>query len=194
MLNVLIRFLQVLLMISIKPISRTFIIMSEEEKIAHDVYLCFFDLYGERIFYQIAQSEAMHTILQLLDYFEIEDLSASEIGQFNSSDLQALYIQLILSGEESIEAALAVGALIEEAYIAELTESIEETENRDIELVLGKLLNGSYNHLKAFVSVLSVKSVIYSLQILSHDVFDAIMAMTNRNKGNGKKQGCKKGN
>jgi hypothetical protein len=170
--------------------------MREEEKLAHDVYLYFFDLYGERIFSQIAQSEAMHmeAILRLLDHFEIEDLSSTETGRFNNADLQALYDQLILSGEESLEAALAVGALIEETDIADLIESIEETENSDIELVLGKLLNGSYNHLKAFVSVLSANNVSYSPQILMQDDFDAIMAMTNGNNGKGNKQGYKNGN
>jgi len=170
--------------------------MREEEKLAHDVYLYFFDLYGERIFSQIAQSEAKHmeAISKLLVYFEIEDLSATETGLFNNSDLQALYDQLILLGEESLEAALAVGALIEETDIADLIESIEETENSDIELVLDKLLNGSYNHLKAFVSVLSANNVNYSPQILSQYEFDAMMAMTNGNKLNVNKQGYKKSN
>lgn len=170
--------------------------MREEEKLAHDVYLYFFDVYGERIFSQIAQSEAKHmeAISRLLDYFEIEDLSAAETGQFNNADLQALYEQLVLSGEESLEAALAVGALIEETDIADLIESIEETENSDLTTVFTKLLNGSHHHLKGFVTVLSSKNINYTPQILSQDDYDAIIATANGNNGNGNKYGNKKGN
>ena len=48
--------------------------------------------------------------------------------------------------------------------------------------------------MKAFVSVLSANNVNYSPQILSQDDFDAIMAMTNGNNGNGNKQGYKNSN
>ena len=47
-----------------------------------------------------------------------------------------------------------MGAAIEEIDILDLQERLAQTDNADIQQVFNNLLNGSYNHLRAFVSTL----------------------------------------
>lgn len=170
-------------------------LMREEEKLAHDVYVYFFDLYSQSIFDRIASSESKHAaaVLRLLNYFELEDPTIDEAGVFANQELQSLYNDLISLGEESIEAAFSVGALIEETDIEDLETLISGTENADLITVYGKLLGGSYTHLKAFVRQLFVIDVIYTPQILSTEEYESILASSN-SQGNRKGQGHGFGN
>ncbi len=56
------------------------------------------------------------------------------------------------TGSESLAAALLVGGDIEEIDILDLEERIEGTDKADIIQVYDRLLSGSENHLRAFVS------------------------------------------
>ena len=94
--------------------------MREEEKLAHDVYMTFYQQYGLAIFNNIANSEATHmaAIKTLLDRYGIADPAAGKpIGVFTNPELQALYNQLIAQGSQSLAAALKVGGAIEEIDI-----------------------------------------------------------------------------
>jgi hypothetical protein len=162
-------------------------LMREEELVAHDVYVYFYEKYGTSVFTRIASSESKHAeaVLALLDYFGVADPATGVEGNYNSPELQALYDELIAAGDESVEAALAVGALIEETDILDLQELIDGTTNTDIEMVYANLLSGSYNHLKAFTNSLSSLAVDYSPQLLSDDEYEAILAVANSGNGNG---------
>ena len=89
--------------------------MREEEKLAHDVYIALYALYGnDDIFYRISLSETTHTeaILALLVKYGIPDPAAGKpAGVFEDPALQALYDTLIAMGSASQVAALKVGAL-----------------------------------------------------------------------------------
>jgi hypothetical protein len=127
--------------------------MREEEKLAHDVYVTFYQQYGLAIFNNIAGSEATHmaAVKTLLDRYGIADPAASQtIGVFTNPELQALYNQLIAQGRQSLSAALKVGAAIEEIDIRDLQTRLAGTIHADIKSVYTNLLNGSYNHLHAF--------------------------------------------
>jgi hypothetical protein len=104
--------------------------MREEEKLAHDVYVSFYQQYGLAIFNNIANSEATHmaAIKTLLDRYGIADPATSQpIGVFTNPDLQALYNQLILQGNQSLAAALQVGTAIEEIDISDLQTRLART-------------------------------------------------------------------
>ncbi len=73
---------------------------------------------------------------------------------FSNPDLQALYDQLIAQGSQSLQDAFLVGAAIEEIDILDLEERIAQTDKADIQLVYQSLLQGSENHLRAFVRVM----------------------------------------
>ena len=67
--------------------------------------------------------------------------------------------------------ALKIGAFIEEYDIADLEKLISETDNIYIVRVYTNLLNGSKNHLRAFVKNLSSRNVVYQPQILSQSEY-----------------------
>jgi len=110
----------------------------------------------------------------LLTYFGIPDPALTETGKFTNPDIQALYNKLTADGSTT-ENALAVGAFIEEYDIADLRKLIAETQNADIKMVYTNLLNGSYNHIKAFTRVLAGRGVTYSPQIISIDELNEII-------------------
>jgi len=125
----------------------------EEEKLARDVYLVMYDLWGADIFANISESEQRHmdAVKNLITRYGLEDpVAVDVIGEFVDPDLQLLYDDLVKSGEGSLEDALKVGVLIEEKDIDDLELAITETAKRNITRVFQNLLNGSYNHLDAF--------------------------------------------
>ena len=136
--------------------------MREEEKLARDVYLAFYDKYQLRIFKNIATSEQKHmdAVKTLLNRYAIEDPAAdNEQGEFTNPKRQDLYNQLIQQGSVSTNESLEAGILIEETDIDDLNAAIASTTHNDIKRVYSNLLQGSQNHLKAFTSNLATISV-----------------------------------
>jgi hypothetical protein len=164
--------------------------MREEEKLAHDVYVTFYQQYGLAIFNNIADSEATHmaAIKTLLDRYGIADPAAGNgVGVFENVELQALYNQLIAQGRQSLSAALKVGGAIEEIDILDLKERLGTTTHSDIQQVYTSLLNGSYNHLRAFANTLKTQTgEVYQPQYLDAATYQTIIAGANgRRGGNG---------
>ena len=68
------------------------VFMREEEKLARDVYLSLYDLWGLQIFQNIADSEQTHTdaVASLLEKYDIPDpADTSPAGVFVNPDLQS---------------------------------------------------------------------------------------------------------
>lgn len=152
--------------------------MREEEKLARDVYLYFYELYPLPIFTNISKSEQRHTdaIKNLIDRYELKDPVAEDIpGVFIDKKLQSLYDELIKSGSVDRVSALKAGALIEETDILDLEELAKSVDNQDITMVYKNLLRGSHYHLKAFVNVLKINGVEYEPLLLSQEKFDLIV-------------------
>jgi hypothetical protein len=129
--------------------------MREEEKLAHDVYVTLYDLWGLRVFSNISASEQQHTsaVAALLSRYGVSDPAAGNaVGEFTDPALQQLYDELIAQSSTSVAAALKVGAAIEEIDILDLQERVGATTHADIVRVYSNLLAGSENHLRAFVS------------------------------------------
>ena len=158
--------------------------MREEEKLAHDVYIYLYEMWGLPVFSNIAASESTHTasVLTLLNRYSIADPAQGLAeGQFQNTDLQALYDTLIKQGSLSLGDALKVGAAIEEIDILDLQDSIANTTQADIRLVYENLLAGSSNHLRAFVNTLQQTGETYQPQVLSAEEYQAILAGANTN-------------
>lgn len=131
--------------------------MREEEKLAHDLYVSFFEMWGLPIFQNIASSEQTHmdSVAFLLEKYGIPDPAADNpSGIFSDPALQALYDQLLAQGRLSISDALKTGAAVEEIDILDLRERSLQTQLAGILQVYNNLETGSRNHLRAFVSVL----------------------------------------
>lgn len=152
--------------------------MREEEKLARDVYLTLYDLWGVAAFDNIASSEQSHmdALLNAINRYDLEDPAAGlGVGEFTNPDLQALYDQLVTQGSQSLVEALRVGAAIEEIDILDLQEYIAQTDNADLQRVYQRLMQGSENHLRAFVSELAQQGESYLPQSLSWDAYEAII-------------------
>lgn len=154
--------------------------MREEEKLARDVYLTMDGHWGHEtgVFANIAESEERHTstVEYLLDKYDVEDPVVNDVvGLFVNDELQALYDQLVEKGANSLVEALYVGALIEEKDMVDILAAIERTDERAITLAYSNLLDGSKNHLRAFVSVIESLGLHYEAQILSQEEVDLIL-------------------
>jgi hypothetical protein len=175
--------------------------MREEEKLARDVYNVLYEIWRQPTFTNIASSEQIHmdAIKLLLDRYTLED-PALEPGSFTDPDLQGLYDQLVAQGSLSLTDALKVGAAIEEIDILDLEERLARTDNADLQQVFNNLMMGSYNHLNAFVGVLSMQTgETYVPQYLSAETYNAIVTgqmgngYSNGSRGGGYRGGRGKG-
>jgi hypothetical protein len=156
------------------------VFMREEEKLAHDVYLTLYEQWGQRTFANIANSEQSHTdaIKALLDAYGLDDPAAERgVGDFADPDLQALYDQLLAEGSASLDAALRVGAAIEEIDILDLEQRIGLTDEVEIIRVYENLIAGSENHLRACTSVSERQGgTTYQPDYLSQEAYDLIVS------------------
>lgn len=157
--------------------------MREEEKLARDVYMALYDMYGLRPFANIGASEQTHTdaVKRLLEVYDIEDpvTDTAVPGLFTNSELQALYTTLMAKGAESDIDALRVGAMIEEVDILDLQERALQTQKEDINTVYANLERGSENHLRAFVRQLTQRGEAYTPVYLSQEAYNAIISQEN---------------
>jgi hypothetical protein len=170
--------------------------MREEEKLAHDVYVTFYAQWGLPIFQNISQSEQTHTdaVKILLDRYGLSDPASAAVGVFTNPDLQALYNDLVARGSQSLAEALKAGAAIEEIDILDLQVRLTQTDNADIQQVFNSLLNGSYNHLRAFVSTLNTQTgETYQPQYLSNEAYQAIISASMGRGGSGNGGGGRSG-
>lgn len=167
--------------------------MREEEKLAHDVYVTLYDQWGARVFTNIAASEQTHTdaVATLLDRYGLSDpTEGNTVGEFIDPALQTLYDDLIVQGSLSLADALKVGAAIEEIDILDLEERIATTDHADIQLVYERLLAGSSNHLRAFVSMLERQTGgSYTPQYMGQADYDAIIAAGGNGQQGGRRGG-----
>ncbi len=125
----------------------------EEEKLARDTYLTLYDVWGMDIHQTIAASEQNHmdTMLALIEKYGLEDPALPEIGAFQNDFLQEKYYELVDWGSQSRADALLVGCFIEEIDIIDLAERMAQIEKRDILTAFQNLMDGSENHLRAYV-------------------------------------------
>ena len=129
----------------------------EEEKLAHDIYVEMYGLYGAYIFNNISESEQRHmsAVAKLISKYELDNtVLQNGPGIFTDEVLQEEYDRLMEKGSLNLTSALKVGVEIEEMDISDIERILEETDKADIKRVLFNLLDGSYNHLDAFYSQL----------------------------------------
>ena len=163
--------------------------MREEEKLAMDVYDALYTIWNRAVFDNISDSESQHVeaMLGLFDKYGIADFAADNApGEFDDANLQALYDQLMTQAEPSLIHALEVGAIIEETDILDIQHAIDRVEGKDdIVMAYENLMQGSRNHLRAFVKNLDSLGYTYEPQFLSQDAYDAIVNSEQEN-GNGR--------
>jgi len=172
--------------------------MREEEKLAHDVYITLFEVWGLPIFQNIANSESSHTaaVLTLLERYGLDDpVTGNPVGVFTDPALQSLYDELTAQGRQSLAEALKVGAAIEEIDILDLEEGSQQTDKADILQVYANLLKGSRNHLRSFVKTLQQQAgETYAPQYMEQAAYDVIIGVqTERGNSGAQAAGGRRG-
>jgi len=152
--------------------------MREEEKLARDVYITFYQTWSMPVFDNIAASEETHTtqVEDMLEKYRIDDPVVDDtVGVFVDPKLASLYTTLVTQGSASSLAALYVGAAIEEIDMIDLQAAIEASDNADVRLLYENLMSGSRNHLRAYVGQIEDLGIVYEAQYLSQEEVDAIV-------------------
>jgi hypothetical protein len=154
--------------------------LREEEKLARDVYLYFFDSYKVPIFDNISKSEQAHmdAVKRLLDTYGLDDPAAGlNEGEFNNEFLDGLYDSLTSDGDCCVEAACLVGGFIEEYDILDIIDILAiEGLPSDVKTVCENLLKGSHNHLRAFVGQWEARTgTSYVPILLSDELYKSII-------------------
>ena len=155
------------------------LIMREEEKLARDVYLKLYDLWGAQIFKNISKAEQTHMdmVKILLDKYYIEDPVKDDVkGKFENQDIQKLYNELVELGSKSLKDALTVGMIIEDLDIADLQSWLKKTDNEDIKIVYENLMKGSRNHMRSFYKNLKNVGGDYTPKYISQKEFEQIIS------------------
>ena len=117
----------------------------------------------------------MDSMLEMINLYGLEDPASPIVGEFKNVDLQDMYDGLVARGQQSLLEALHVGALIEEVDIKDLEDAIDETDEAMLDVVYENLMEGSYNHLRAFVSRITSLGMTYDAQSLTQEEVDAIL-------------------
>jgi hypothetical protein len=127
--------------------------MSQEEKLARDLYVAFAARYDAAVFDHIAAAESRHLTLvrELLQRYGVNDPTANQpAGTFTGPAVQAIYDKLLAQGKQSLSAALAVGQQVERTDIADLKAALNGLTAPDVKQIYTNLLAASERHLTAF--------------------------------------------
>lgn len=154
------------------------IYMREEEKLARDVYMQLYEVWGINTFSNIGNAEQTHmdAMKSLIDRYGLVDPAEGlEVGEFTNPQLQKLHDDLIEQGSKSEIDALKVGAAIEEIDILDIEKYVQQTSKQDIKVVYENLLKGSRNHLRSFVSVMEKRGLTYEPQYVSTEQYNGII-------------------
>lgn len=155
----------------------------EEEKLARDVYLTLDQTWKINPFATIAtQSEQKHmdSMQKLLSAVGLADpVLANTVGAFTNTELALLYQSLTTQGAISASEGLKVGAYIEELDIQDLQQAIQQvqqgTNQTAVIQTYERLMCGSRNHLRSFVTALTQQGVSYNAQVLPSTTVNSIL-------------------
>ena len=179
------------------------VFMCEEEKLARDVYIALGTKHPEStIFGRIDDSEERHkcAVADMLEKYGVPNPSTNDnVGVFTGEAygwyFTEKYNALVDRGSTSVLDALYVGAFIEELdmldinqcpkVIVETDNGINDvsecgkvyTDNPDIQRLYESLLDGSQNHLRAYVGNIEKQTGegSYTAQVLTQEQVDAIL-------------------
>ncbi len=149
----------------------------EEEKLARDIYMAFYDKNNLNIFKNLMESEKNHMdqAKGMIDKYGLQLPEKDEVGVFENKTLEDIYSQLLADGQKSDIEALKAAATYEEISIRDLEKEISASKMEDIRIVYQGLLAGSRKHLRSYVSNLQDLGIKYTPQILSKDEYNEIL-------------------
>ncbi len=153
--------------------------MSDEEKLARNVYVKLSSKWELPLFGNISQSEQRHldVLKLLLDRYKLTDPTANKAaGVFQDPGLQTLYTDLVEQGEASFTGALMAGAAIEDLSLYSIEKALAKTDNNDLRIVYQNLQNSSRNHMQVFASRLEARGERYAAQYVDAATLSEILS------------------
>ncbi len=127
--------------------------ITQEEKLAHDLYTAFAARYDETVFDRIAESEAQHLKMMrtLLGRYGLTDPTAgAPAGTFADQTLQTTYNTLLAQGTADVAAAMRAGQAVEQLDIDDIKKALNGMTAPDVTQVYTNLMDASHRHLAAF--------------------------------------------
>lgn len=125
----------------------------DAERVAAEVFDELATKWGGRPFTKIAEAERTHTdaVATLVVRNGGTPPAGLEPGKYEAIEIQALYDAMLKRGLESLPAAMDTGAEIEEMSVRDLLVWLGTETDPQAKKILEQLLEGSANHLKAFL-------------------------------------------
>jgi len=174
--------------------------MYEEEKLARDVYVSFYNKYNIEFFKNTSQAQQiqMNQIACLLKHYNLKYKATEREGIFNDLNIQQHYFDFKEQGDISVSDAIKASATIEDLNLFDLGEYMSFTKNPAILAIFKHLSCGAKNHLRNFVNVLKVKNETYLPKHITEKEYKRIVKKKNEkctmnanptNSGQGKGQG-----
>ncbi|MDD4574562.1 MAG: DUF2202 domain-containing protein, partial [Sphaerochaeta sp.] len=102
------------------------LVMWEEEKLARDVYLSLYNVWGVRGFSNMARSKQRH-MDAMKALADVQELADPIHGEFQNPELAFLYTSLVEQGSRSLRDAFLVGSSIEDLGISNLEDFLPES-------------------------------------------------------------------
>lgn len=121
----------------------------QEERVARDAYMLFYQKYRADIFLNIANSEQRHmdAVANLLNRYSLP--LTEGYGKLTDE-----FLKMLKKGDKSFKDALEIGIEIEILDIEDLRKMYNQTDKPDIKNVFANIGGASFMHLRAFVNSL----------------------------------------
>jgi hypothetical protein len=117
----------------------------------------------------------MFAVRVMLQKYGLSDPAADDtVGIFTDPEMQALFNDLTARGRVSMEAALEVGALIEDLDIFDLKRALKKADSQDVRVLFQNLQKGSRNHLRAYLRQMERYQLRYEARYLTPEEIEDI--------------------
>jgi hypothetical protein len=157
---------------------RTLLHVSEQEKLARDLYVTLSETWRLDVFHTTSGSEDIHAdaLRTLLGRYKLPDPALGlGRGEFSRSDLAERYDDLIARARFSPVEALKAAASVEELEIDDMSTRLARVQATEIQNVLESVVSSDKHHLRSLVVALRKLGHTYIPTRLPADQYDLIL-------------------
>jgi hypothetical protein len=157
---------------------QTLLHLSEQEKLARDLYESLSETWRLDVFHTTSGSEDIHAdaLRTLLGRYKLFDPSQGlGRGEFSRVDLAERYGDLIARGRFSPVEALKAAASVEELEIEDMSRRLLDVQVPEIQSVLETVVSSDKHHLRSLVVALRKLGHAYQPTRLPRDQYDLIL-------------------
>lgn len=153
----------------------------EEEKMAQDLYVQFYEQWGIPTFFNISRSKAKHlesTYDELFEPYGIEDpIKDMTIGVFTNPDIQKMYDEFRMKGMRSPGDAIEVAMMIVEMDLYHRAAGLEFGRDEEFIEVFEHRAKASENHFRSFSNQAMRYGLAYQPRYLPQESVQALLSV-----------------